>query len=57
MDISYNFSNNREFKNNPLIKAIFTTLSHRNQKVVFYLAPCFQPIGKLTDVNIISPKK
>ncbi|NGX62779.1 MAG: hypothetical protein KR126chlam6_00179 [Candidatus Anoxychlamydiales bacterium] len=57
MDITYHFTNNKEFKNKTLIRAIFNTLLHRDQKVVFYLAPCFQPIGKLTDVNVISPKK
>lgn len=57
MDITYNFTNNNDFKNKTLIKSIFNTLLKRNQEIVFYMAPCFQPIGNLSDYNVIAPKK
>jgi len=54
MDLSYDYRNNKEFKEESLINALFNTLYDRKENVVFYLAPCFQP-GSLNDKHIIYP--
>jgi len=56
LDLSYDYKKNDDFKNNTLIKALYITLLKRNQSIVFYLAPCFQP-GSLNDRHVISPLK
>ncbi|NGX52214.1 MAG: hypothetical protein KR126chlam5_00510, partial [Candidatus Anoxychlamydiales bacterium] len=54
MGLSYHYRNNKGFKENSLLSALFNTLLDRKEDVVFYLAPCFQP-GSLNDKHIIYP--
>lgn len=54
MGRSYDYKNNKGFKENTLLSALFNTLLDRKEDVVFYLAPCFQP-GSLKDKHIIYP--
>lgn len=54
MDLSYDYTRSKDFKNKPLLKALFETLVNRNESVVCYLAPCFQ-YGSLNDKHIIFP--
>ncbi|NGX35155.1 MAG: hypothetical protein K1060chlam1_01525 [Candidatus Anoxychlamydiales bacterium] len=54
MGVSYDYRNNPDFKEKSLFRAFFETLLNRNESVVFYLAPCFQP-GSLKDKHVIFP--
>lgn len=54
MGISYDYRNNPDFKEKSLVRAFYETLLNRNKRVVFYLAPCFQP-SSLKDAHVIYP--
>ncbi len=57
LPLCYDYRNKKDFKEKPLFRALFNTLLHRKEDVVFYLAPCFQPLGSLNDRYIIYPLK
>jgi hypothetical protein len=54
---SYDYRESKLFNENFLLTAILITIWRREQSIVYYLAPCLQPIGKLNDGHIIHYQK
>ncbi|MFA6118758.1 MAG: hypothetical protein WCT85_07260 [Parachlamydiales bacterium] len=51
LDVKHDFRHMEEFKDRKLLSFIGNLFNKRNE-ISFYMAPCFQPIGMLSDKNI-----